>query len=427
VEIYLKVFEDKIVEVETENIDENYVKMNIKDMDEFYIKIHKYGKLEEDIEEKVKELFETGNEGDSLSAFNIKHWVSNRSFGELIDMYENDEIIKPDMQREFVWDSLKCSRLIESIILGLPIPPLFLLEVGKNQYELIDGFQRLTTIMNYVKGNPWHGELGPKRMVKAKLSSKVSKEIQGKTFSNLDPEYKRIIKRSTIPLIEFKQLEPDNFNSKYLIFERINTGSEKLNPMQIRKALTHGNFIKELYEMANSNLEFKGLFSTSNIKKDQHVEALLRIIAMTDIYYKELNVHKPGINNILNEYCEDNCEKKVDGKYLEKFNNAISFAYQIFCSSDKMFRRIERDKNGEYVVAGNLNVSIMEAFIGTLIERTQYIQKDESIIYKNYCKIMHNTLEKSLTKEKENPFTTSTGSLKSLENRFSLCKDILEN
>ena len=66
-------------------------------------------------------LFDETN--DVENKFTIKRWVSNRSIGELIDMFDSGEIIKPTMQRNLVWDSIKCSRLIESVLMGLPIPP----------------------------------------------------------------------------------------------------------------------------------------------------------------------------------------------------------------------------------------------------------------------------------------------------------------
>ncbi|EGQ3301483.1 DUF262 domain-containing protein, partial [Staphylococcus pseudintermedius] len=202
--------------------------------------------IDETTENHVIELLDSKLEeiNGKLEEFEIKHWVSNRSFGELIEMYEEDEITIPIMQRNFVWDSVKCSRLIESIILGLPIPPLFLIEVDSNKYEVIDGLQRITAISNFVKKRPWNYSKDRETTSKgkAKLSKLVDESIAGKSFDQLNENFQRKIKRSTIPLIEFKQLTPDNYNSKYLIFERINTGSQKLNSMQIRKSLASGEF-----------------------------------------------------------------------------------------------------------------------------------------------------------------------------------------
>lgn len=89
------------------------------------------------------------------------------------------------------------------------------------------------------------------------------KELIGKSFDQLEPEYQRIIKRSTIPLIEFRQIGPNDYSSKYLIFERINTGSVKLNSMQIRKSLAYMSIKfmarKDAKEYNISILEKKGI------------------------------------------------------------------------------------------------------------------------------------------------------------------------
>ena len=148
--IYYYVENNEIVSLNTEQINEKYIAIDVINEDDFMEKLSSNNIIvSEDINENIREIFESVNldiskatKKDEDINFNIKHWVSNRSFGELIDMYENKEILIPDMQRAFVWDSFRSSRLIESIIMGLPIPPLFLLEVDKNVYEIIDGYQR---------------------------------------------------------------------------------------------------------------------------------------------------------------------------------------------------------------------------------------------------------------------------------------------
>ena len=422
-ELYLEVLDNSIINVFTEQIDENLITISVDGIDNLYDQIKEY-KVDSDIEERFNDILEKQDDVETLNTFNIKHWVSNRSFGELIDMYDSGEIIKPEMQREFVWDSLKCSRLIESIIIGLPIPPLFLLEIGKNKYEIIDGFQRLTTLYNFVEGNPWHGKIG-KRNVTAKLSKKLTDDLAGKSFEDLDDDYQRIVKRSTIPLIEFKQLEPDNLNSKYLIFERINTGSEKLNSMQIRKSLAYGNFMESLYKNANTSTDFLKFFSSNNIKKDQHVEAYLRIMVMSDIYYRNFKPEKYGIKNILNEYCEKYRENEITEDYINRFDKSLNLIYKIFKDSKSAFKRVEK-KEDKFIFPGNLNVSIMEAFIGVLINNISSLKIDTNEIFNNYCTIMNNTLNSSLRKLEDNPFTTSTGILEMINKRFQLCSDILE-
>ncbi len=424
--LYVQIENGSINNVDIEENRVCNVEVDADTLDEMFAKLEKYGQLDEEIEIKISDLFENETERESVTAYNIKHWVSNRSFGELIDMFNCGEIKKPAMQREFVWDAQKSSRLIESIILGLPIPPLFLLEVGNNEYELIDGFQRLTTVANYVNGEPWNMVQNGKKKRKSKLSGKIMEELVGKSFEQLAPEYQRIIKRSTIPLIEFRQIGPEDYSSKYLIFERINTGSVKLNSMQIRKSLAYGEFINSLYETADACDGLKKVFSNNALKKDSHVEALLRIIVMSDIYYQGYKIEKSGINNILNSYCEKNKKKKIEKNYLLDLSKAIKLMESIFEDTKYMFRKVEKVKNDELGFVGNLNVSILEAMLGVAINKMIFAKEiDIEEIRNRYKKTMYEILRKSFDRVEENPFSVSTGTLQSIQKRFEICERIL--
>lgn len=423
--LYLKVHQSSILEVLTEKISNDLIEIEANNFEEFEKEVINEYEYDEEVEEQLKELLENDLEPMDTNTYNIKHWVSNRSFGELIDMYESGEIIKPEMQRNFVWDSMKSSRLIESIIMGLPIPPLFLLEIGKNKYEIIDGLQRLTTVYNYVLGKPWHNDQSKKRKIVSKLSTKVLKEIGGRSFEDLDPDYQRIIKRTTVPLIEFSQIEPFNVDSKYLIFERINTGSEKLNSMQIRKSLAHGMFMKDLYMSSELNSTFLNYFSSGNIKKDNHVEAYLRVIAMSKLTYGDFNTDKGGIKSILNEYCEKRRTSSISQSYHKQFDAAIEYTSKVFSTDKTAFRRVEKDSKGNYIFSGNLNISILVAFIGTVISNSDKVDSNHVDVYNRYCTTMNQVIQDTFEKKRENPFTTSTGSLTAIEERFQLMKEIL--
>ena len=199
--------DNEITAVNTEELEGYDGSINASSVDDFYSQVKSNGlEISDEILEDVEEAFADldDEEQDVVpEGFRIKHWVSNRSFGELVDMFKHNEIEKPEMQRKFVWTSLKSSRLIESIILGLPIPPLFLLEVDDNRYEIIDGYQRLTTLYNFIEGHPWTGIKSDKKNIKSRLSRKnVFPEIAGKSFKELPEEYQRKIRRSTTILFQ---------------------------------------------------------------------------------------------------------------------------------------------------------------------------------------------------------------------------------
>lgn len=424
-ELYYQLENKSILSINEEMQNENDYFIDVNNEDALYAKFQNENiEVSEEISEIIHQIFESNNSiGEShqkVNNFKIKHWVSNRSFGELIDMYDNEEIRIPDMQRRFVWDSYKSSRLIESILMGLPIPPLFLLEIDNNIYEIVDGYQRLNTLYTFVKGYPWSGYKEGRRNVAAKLSRNLeSSDIAGKSFNELTTEQQRIIKRSTIPLIEFKQLDPNNFSSKYLIFERINTGSEKLSSMQIRKSLAFGIFIESLYNKAHEE-KFIHLFSSRQIKKDLHVEALLRILAISDIVYNRFTPIQNGLINILNEYCETNKSNEVDDNRISFIFDAITELEEQF-TSNHLFKRVNSDDEYE----GLMNTSILEAIIGVIVEY-KTLNKSYQINENTYKNKMKEIYEASILRDIQNPFSTSTGSIESMKRRFDICEEILQ-
>ncbi|EGQ1651851.1 DUF262 domain-containing protein [Staphylococcus pseudintermedius] len=385
--------------------------------------------IDETTENHVIELLDSKLEeiNGKLEEFEIKHWVSNRSFGELIEMYEEDEITIPIMQRNFVWDSVKCSRLIESIILGLPIPPLFLIEVDSNKYEVIDGLQRITAISNFVKKRPWNYSKDRETTSKgkAKLSKLVDESIAGKSFDQLNENFQRKIKRSTIPLIEFKQLTPDNYNSKYLIFERINTGSQKLNSMQIRKSLASGEFMIDLYKKCEENDLLKSIFTKTALKKDLHVEAYLRTYVFNKLVNDEFKTRNHGIKNILNDYCENHRKTKIESEFDDKFKKSLELLFNNFnIFIDKPFRRVNINKdNGRFEYVGNLSVTIMESLLAALINNIENNINIDKLKYFYEQELSKYFSEKSLLGE--NPFSTSTGKLDSIRDRFRILNELV--
>ncbi|PXA17957.1 hypothetical protein DD866_12820, partial [Staphylococcus pseudintermedius] len=224
-----------------------------------------------------------------------------------------------------------------------------------------------TAISNFVKKRPWNYSKDRETTSKgkAKLSKLVDESIAGKSFDQLNENFQRKIKRSTIPLIEFKQLTPDNYNSKYLIFERINTGSQKLNSMQIRKSLASGEFMIDLYKKCEENDLLKSIFTKTALKKDLHVEAYLRTYVFNKLVNDEFKTRNHGIKNILNDYYENHIKTKIESEFDDKFKKSLELLFNNFnIFIDKPFRRVNINKdNGRFEYVGNLSVTIMESLL----------------------------------------------------------------
>ena len=138
------------------------------------------------------------------------------------------DIAIPDFQRSYVWNQAEASRLIESLLLGLPVPGVFLAsEPETKQLLVIDGQQRLRSLQFFYKGefNPSPSDVTVKKF---KLI-KVQKKFEGKTYEDLSEEDRRTLDNSVIHATVVKQESPENDDTgMYHIFERLNTGGRKL-------------------------------------------------------------------------------------------------------------------------------------------------------------------------------------------------------
>lgn len=144
---------------------------------------------------------------------------SIREFTSMLQ--DGDLVLQPEYQRKYVATVNIASRLIESVLMDVPIPVIYLAEEKDGSYSVIDGQQRLTSFISFINGKFPNGET-------FKLSGlKVYKELNKKSFSELDKEYQSKIRTTTLHTIVIKK--ESNEDVKFEIFERLNTGSIKLN------------------------------------------------------------------------------------------------------------------------------------------------------------------------------------------------------
>jgi len=145
---------------------------------------------------------------------------------------QNNYNLQPDYQRRITWDNKKRSKLIESLIINIPIPPIFLYEYNFDKYEVMDGLQRLTAIIDFYNNE-------------YKLTGLEEwKELEGKKYKNLPEKIREGIDRRQLQVItllkESAASEERADKIKRLVFERLNTGGVKLMPQEIRNAIYNG-------------------------------------------------------------------------------------------------------------------------------------------------------------------------------------------
>lgn len=154
--------------------------------------------------------------------------------------------LRPEYQRRLRWDNAKKSRLIESFIMNVPVPPVFLYETTLGAYEVMDGQQRLNTIVEFQAGD---FEL---------TGLKIWPSLNGRTFARLPPLIRRGLERAKISAITLTTdagvLSDTSIDLRAQVFDRLNTGGERLNQQELRNSLYAGPFNKMIVDLAGHPL-----------------------------------------------------------------------------------------------------------------------------------------------------------------------------
>lgn len=236
---------------------------------------------EQMIVDEIKEEMD-GYSDDSL--FNITSFGTDMTFRELITMYEEGDLEKPEMQRNYVWNKNEASRFIDSVLLGLPVPSIFLAKTKDEKRLIVDGYQRIMTVYDYVQRGIFGGDGKSFALSNSEI---INKRWRGKTFQELQPEEKRRIRNFPIHAIVFEQKEPQDDTGMYQIFERINTGGRTLKPQEIRNCVYHGDFNKLLVEL-NKNANWRKIYNDGvEDTRMADIELILRMFAFGYIYSQE--------------------------------------------------------------------------------------------------------------------------------------------
>jgi hypothetical protein len=194
----------------------------------------------------------------SKHAFRVVYQTNNFLLPQLKDLVSKGDIlnIRPEYQRRLRWATLQKSRLIESLLLNIPIPPIFLYETHEARYEVMDGQQRLNAIKEFLDGDF------------ALTGLEVLSPLNGIRYSKAPPRIKRALDRASLSAIVLllesdSEKSPDNkftiTDIRRFIFDRLNTGGTKLNAQEIRNAIYPGAFNKIIVELARNDL-FTSIF-----------------------------------------------------------------------------------------------------------------------------------------------------------------------
>lgn len=243
------------------------------------------------------------------------------------DVDANDIITNPDYQRKYVYDDKRASKLVESILLGIPIPIIYLCEEEDGTLSVIDGQQRIISFVRYMKNEYPLDKL-------TKLT-----DLNGLYYKDLEKRIQRLLKSKTLKAITISK---DSKELKYEIFSRLNLGAVKLKDQEVRNCIYRGSFNNMLKDIAESNKNLSILFHDEN-KRSSYEERILRFFALRN--YLELH---GTFKLVMNSYMEQhqNDDEIQISKFKSQYNALIDIIKQIL--GDDAFFSLSKDKRKKF-------------------------------------------------------------------------------
>lgn len=246
----------------------------------------------------------------------------------LMDMIVDGELkLNPDYQRKYRWDDIKASRFIESLVLNIPVPVVYLAEEPDNTFTVIDGQQRLTSLFRFLKPSELghvFPETGLEKLILSDL--KVRDDMNEKHYLELDQTDKSSIAKRPIRCIAV--LNESDSMLKFEVFERLNSGSASLTDQEVRNCTYNGRLNDLLKELAeNEHFISMTRLSEQKVLQMKRPELVLRFFA-----YKEMTEETEYCGSYvehLNQYMEENrhiSEGKAD-EMRQLFNATIDLIF----------------------------------------------------------------------------------------------------
>ena len=275
--------------------------------------------IEDDIIERIESEEEDLDVG--VPVYRIRSYPSDPELETLHARWNRGEIVIPTFQRGFVWKVSQASRLIESFLMGLPVPGIFVFVRESNdsdespQQLVIDGQQRLRSVFGFFDGKLPDG--------RPFILTGVDERWEGRTYKELGQAEQTTLLHSVLRVVNIEQREPRYGDaSMYQIFERLNTGGTTLTPQEIRNSSYHGRFNDMLIE-TNRNPVWRTVFGTNSPDaRMRDVELIARFLALNEdleLYAKPMRQfisnymakHKDDLNPSQQQRVFNDCVQKV--------------------------------------------------------------------------------------------------------------------
>lgn len=304
------------------------------------------------------------------------------SIGEIMNIYKDGELdVHPEFQRFFRWDTEQKTKLIESILLGIPIPPIFVAQKLNGKWDVIDGQQRLSTILQFLQ--VLKKDSGEKYDPLILSKTKFIPSLSGVRWDNnelFSEEQKITFKREKLSFTIIKE-STDNDNSKYEMFQRLNTGGTHLSPQELRNCLLIMinrplyQILLEMSELAS----FKKSFSLTETKTEERYDLELVVryllyICFTDDFLNDIDKGR-NMDTFLTEELEKIAisNDSLDRANKENFANVFDLLQK--CLGDDVFKRYKDNK-----FTGGTLLSSFEAIVPGVYKNIDYWQNNIELL-----------------------------------------------
>lgn len=335
----------------------------------------------------------TDDDGPMSLRYAIMSYGSDMPVDGIVGRMERGDIFVPPFQRKYVWTPRQASRFVESLLLGLPVPGIFLFrEPDTRKHMVVDGQQRLRTLQHYYGGTFPNG--------RAFRLSGVSTQLEGQAYRDLTDSDRRELDDSLVHATIFEQMEPgDDRSSIYDVFERLNTGGTHLRPQEIRACLYRGGLNDLLFELA-AEPSWRQLYLSQNSRKKDE-EIILRFLALV---YRAEEYERP-MKRFLSRFMEEN--RHPTDEQREEFRQV--FVKTVGEVAGVLGPKALRPEK-------SLNVAVTDATLVGLAHRL----KRGPIVDKGGLEAAHKELLLALGKEEL--YRTGTTDKKRLERRIELAR-----
>lgn len=305
------------------------------------------------------------------NAFRIIYQTNNFFLPQLRDLIDRGEVLnlRPEYQRRLRWTSVQKSKLIESLLLNIPVPPVFLFEGEAARYEVMDGQQRLNAVREFIAGDF------------ALTGLTVLEPLNHLRYSRCPPRIKRALDRASLSaIVLLLESAPEKVDGglnmtdiRRFIFDRLNTGGTKLNPQEIRNALYAGNFNKVILDLTRDRLFTEVFDIPPYVEADPNeyyendarrknklyasmgdCQLVLRYFALKDATNVRGSM-KAMLDRAMNQQVEDADTERMKTDYRDRFR----FLYEVF--NRKPFELLPDEKGIIRVSAAIYDASMVAA------------------------------------------------------------------